>query len=123
MRCCARLLRIRSVRGDRLTWLAAGVARSFAGLPTPAEAGDESAHQVGEQLGAAVAGASSLLSRGQTCSITASLGVATGRVGPDAAEALMALLRRADKALYAAKALGRNRCVVAEEPDPPRTTL
>jgi GGDEF domain-containing protein len=72
---------------------------------------------------AAVAGASSLLSRGQTCSITASLGVATGRVGPDAAEALMALLRRADKALYAAKALGHNRCVVAEEPDPPRTAL
>jgi diguanylate cyclase (GGDEF)-like protein len=95
----------------------------FAVLPTPAEAGDESAHQVGERLRAAVAGASYLLPSGETCSVTASVGVATGRVGSDAAEALMALLSSADKALYAAKALGRNRCVVAEEPDPPRTAL
>jgi len=95
----------------------------FAVLPTPAEAGDESAHQVGERLRTAVAGASYLLPSGQTCSVTASIGVATGRVGSDAAEALMALLSSADKALYAAKALGRNRCVVAEEPDPPRTAL
>ena len=93
----------------------------FAVLPAPARAVEESAQQVAERLRAAVAAAPYLLPGGGTCPVTASVGVAAGAVGPDAVETLTALLTRADAALYAAKAQGRNRCVVAAETaaDPP----
>ncbi|MBL8678859.1 MAG: diguanylate cyclase [Myxococcales bacterium] len=70
----------------------------------------EAARLVSERLRVLVERTSVPLSTGQTVEVSVSLGVA--QLG---AESLDALLRRADEALYKAKASGRNRIEVARE--------
>jgi len=50
----------------------------------------------------------------KSVAVTMSIGVAAMLPGDDAAETVEALIARADRALYAAKAAGRNQITVAE---------
>jgi diguanylate cyclase (GGDEF)-like protein len=74
------------------------------------ETGLEPARLVAERLRVAI-GAASHPAPNSTVTVTASIGLAVTASPP---EPLAALLERADRALYAAKAAGRNRVVAAE---------
>jgi diguanylate cyclase (GGDEF)-like protein len=69
------------------------------------ETGLDAARVVAERLRAAIAAESLPVPSGGTVSVTASIGLAVSAVPP---ESLADLLERADRALYAAKAAGRN---------------
>ncbi|MBB4285070.1 GGDEF domain-containing protein [Roseospira goensis] len=74
--------------------------------------------RVAERLRAAIATAPAVLTDGTRLTLTASVGVSTA--GPqDRGETVASLIARADRALYAAKAAGRDR-VRAEGAAPPR---
>jgi diguanylate cyclase (GGDEF)-like protein len=75
---------------------------------TPIEAGLDMAEQLRSDITQLVIE----LPGGQTQRLTASLGVATAKLN---GEDLPTLLRRADEAMYRAKASGRNRVVVASD--------
>ncbi|SHJ65852.1 two-component system, cell cycle response regulator [Palleronia salina] len=68
----------------------------------------EEARIAAERLRVAICGAPMTLPGGSRIQVTLSIGVACGREAPDA------LLERADRALYAAKAAGRNRVALAD---------
>jgi diguanylate cyclase (GGDEF)-like protein len=70
--------------------------------------------QVAERVRAALAGRPFALENGQLIRVTASLGTAQLQPGDDA----KSLVRRADQALYQAKAGGKNRTVGADEAPP-----
>ena len=59
-----------------------------------------------------LAEASITTAEGETIPITASLGVATFQQG----DTLESLVDRADRAMYASKTAGRNRCTLAPRP-------
>jgi diguanylate cyclase (GGDEF)-like protein len=69
------------------------------------DTGAEGASSAGERLRACIEAASTALAGGAEVGITASIGVSTLMPG----ESLEALVARADRAMYAAKAAGRNR--------------
>ncbi len=80
------------------------------------DSGDEALHQVAERVRATLASRPFPLQTGRVVTVTASLGTAQFRPGDDA----KTLMGRADRALYQAKARGKNCTVVADEDHPPR---
>ena len=78
-------------------------------------AGDEQALQAAERLRARVEQRAFTLADGRALHLTVSIGIATQATAEGGWDEL---LRRADQALYQAKAAGRNRCVLAPAPDP-----
>jgi diguanylate cyclase (GGDEF)-like protein len=78
--------------------------------------GPKALEQVAERVRAALSVMPFPLQTGQVVTITASLGTALLQPGDDA----KSLVGRADRALYQAKALGKNRVVGEEENHPPR---
>ena len=77
---------------------------------------EHAAAEIGERLRAVLA-SSEITAAGQPLRVTVSVGVASRR--PDTAS-LEHLLKRADDALYAAKAAGRNQLKTAESDAPHR---
>lgn len=77
------------------------------------ETGAEAALAIAERLRAGVAACAIAVAPGQTLTLTASVGVAAF---PEHADAALALIEVADRALYAAKQGGRNRVVAAQPP-------
>jgi len=76
--------------------------------------GHREAWAVVERLRNAIAGMSHCLEDGQCAEVTISAGVATHMDGAHYAESAETLVRKADRALYMAKRLGRNRIESAE---------
>ncbi len=72
----------------------------------------EGAMIAAERIRIALAEASITTAEGETIPITASLGVATFQQG----DTLESLVDRADRAMYASKTAGRNRCTLAPRP-------
>jgi two-component system, cell cycle response regulator len=85
------------------------------------DADRDTALEIAERCRAALADAPIRLSSGQRVTVTGSFGVAVlgPHAGPAAAREATGLLRRADRALYAAKHAGRDRVSIAPAGDEP----